>query len=66
MAKGHLANINLFLPFEEVAGDELELRDWLADNLGVAFGHIAVARAVEAVFADFVVLVPLIRNREHI
>ena len=49
-----------------VAGDELELFDGLAHELGAAGGHVAVARAVEAVAADAVVLVVFIRNGVHI
>ena len=47
-------------------GDELELFDGLAHELGAAGGHVAVARAVEAVAADAVVLVVFIRNGVHI
>ena len=49
-----------------MAGDELELLDGLAHELGAAGGHVAVARAVEAVAADAVVLVVFIRNGVHI
>ena len=49
-----------------VAGDELELFDGLAHELGAAGGHVAVARAVEAVAADAVVLVIFIRDGIHI
>ena len=48
-----------------VAGDDLELLDRLAHQLRAAGGDVAMARAVEAVAADAVVLVILIRNRVH-
>ena len=49
-----------------VAGDKLELFDGLAHELGAAGGHVAVARAVEAVAADAVIPVIFIRNGVHI
>ena len=48
-----------------VAGDDLKLLDGLAHQLCAAAGDIAVARAVEAVAADAVVLIILIRNSVH-
>ena len=48
-----------------VAGDELELFDGLAHQLGAAGGDIAVGGAVEAVAADAVVLVVLVGDGVH-
>ena len=48
-----------------MAGDDLELFDGLAHQLGAARGDIAVGGAVEAVAADAVVLVVLIGDSVH-
>ena len=44
----------------EVAGDQLELLDGLAEHIGRALGNILVRGAVEAVAADLVLLIVLI------
>ena len=49
-----------------MAGDDLQLFDGLAHQLGAAGGDIAVRGAVEAVAADAVLLVIIIGDRVHI
>ena len=53
-------------PVAEVQGDEVDGLARLAGKLGVALGEIGVRRAVEAVAADAVAAVELVRDRIEI